>query len=188
MLNGVEPVMSTYRQSTMDGAGYYIVGWRELTQLQERIRFSRAYARQSFRSCNRDRTSQEGVEDSAKGIDIRTTTRFPAKLFRRSKVERLLLSGRIGDQVRNTTEVNELRRSRHSSNWHDDVGRFDVTMDQMRMLPMQIAYSVHNGCHQCQSRVQRKTLPWHHPSYCFQARSFNVVHEDIEPFVVVTME
>ena len=56
------------------------------------------------------------------------------------------------------------------------------------MLSMQIAYSLHNGCQQRQSRVQRKTLPWHHLPYHFQARSLSVVHEDIEPFVVVTLQ
>jgi len=137
--------MSIYRQSTIDGAGYYLNGWYGLVHRQERIRFPRAYSRQSIRSGSRDLTSQEGVEDGTKGINIRKTTRFPAILFRRSKVERTLLSGGICAQVLETAEINELQRSRRNSSWRDDVGRVDVTMDQRRLLSMQVAYSIHNG-------------------------------------------
>src|SRR5260221_6687099 len=145
LLNGGEPVVSIYRQSTIDGAGYYFHGWHELVHWQERIRFSRAYSCQSIRSCRWDRTGQESVEDGTKSINIRTTTRSPVILFRCAKVEHTLLSGGVCAQVLDTTEINELRRSGCTSIWRDDIGQFDVTMDQRRMLSMQVAYSVHNG-------------------------------------------
>src|SRR5258708_20750453 len=129
----------------MDGAGYYFHGWHELIHWQERIRFPRAYLRQSIRSCSWDRTGQEGVEDGTKGINIRTTTRSPVILFRCAKVEHTLLSGGVCAQVRDTTEITELRSSVRTSICRDDPGQFDVTMDQRRMLSMQVAYSVHNG-------------------------------------------
>src|SRR5260370_30747073 len=129
----------------MDGASYYFHGWHELIHWQERIRCSHDYSCQSIRSCRWDRTGQESVEDGTKGINIRTTTRSPVILFRCSKVEHTLLSGGVCAQVLDTTEINELRRSRRNSISRDDIGQFDVIMDQRRILSIQGHYIIPNA-------------------------------------------
>src|SRR6266699_3060501 len=133
------PVMSTERHSTRDGVSHYwLQEWVDLIHRQERIRFPLIDARQSIRSCKRDHARQEGVEGSAQAIHIRTTTRSPAKLFRRPVVERTLLSRDVCIQVIDPPEVNEPRWSSRTSKLRDDVGRFDETMHQLRMLSMQV--------------------------------------------------
>ena len=130
----------------MDGTGYFCVNeWHDLMHRQERIRFLFAYTSQSIRSCSRDSTGQKSVEGGTEAIDIRTTTRFLAILFGRSIIEHTLLSGGVCVHVLDTTKINESRRGKGVGLWRHDVGRFDITMNQVRMLAMQVAYGVHNG-------------------------------------------
>src|SRR6266699_2931333 len=74
------------------------------------------------------------------------------------------------------------------SRCQDDVGWFNVAMEDRWLLMMQIGQSIDDRCYNDENLGQRKALLWLLSSQDFQVRSFNVLHEQIGSITLLTVE
>src|SRR6266571_4057237 len=125
---------------------------------------------------------QQGVEGGSQSVDIRAGSGSPPVLLR-SGIPRGSTANQRGGCIRDIVfgeaKIDEHRFVR--SHRHQNVGWFEITMDNGRLLRVQVAHCINNGCQQAEGHRQRIASCWLLSTHLLQVLSPNVIHEQIHP-------
>src|SRR5579859_6333589 len=76
------------------------------------------------------------------------------------------------------------QHSRSACLWHNNVGRFDIPVNERGLLSVKIGNGLDDWRHDRQNLRQRKTLSGLLPAQNFQIWSLDIIHEHVSPVAI----